>query len=673
DDERRDKDSGETNEEKRSNKNRCQLLSCTTEKASKKKNRKNRLRAFPSKWNELSNEHQEEIRRVLQILPNVQRCCTRCYDKLISEIRQRKTNQSLGGGEEDDDNDESAIIAHQKQEEAAHLTTIASLVEQEISKTLSETKKRSLSNATNNNNVNINTSPERIISNSNINNKAAQAPAPPPPPPPPPLITINKPHSPATHYQYSSHPQQAFVNKGSIMRGTPITSTTPTNKPIAIDISSAHPHHYNSSRNEYSHLKSPKILDRSIEHQQQQHQQQQHQQQQHQQQQHQQQQHQQQQHQQQQHQQHQQQQQQQQQHQQQQQQQQQQHLLQQQQQQHAAHMRHYGHQQQYLQQQTQQQHKTLASKIDPSNTGTLETLRADYITSKYLTTTHSPSHERQHRGGSEQVSPSQISPPMGQSLLPPPATIAAPGSNAPVPSSPHHHAQQAAMITASQLLASSGVYPQDLLSNSLLPYASYYGSSPSNAPFLFDPRFMHEFATAAANNEQLKVHNHHKLPHDKTNPNLHFSDHPTDGTSLNYIRQPPNVHKPQITHHSPHRHHHISTNSNNRSLVPPMHNSQISPHHSAYLMHGHHHNPIDSISPQRQQQPSPHHHHQPHYSQQQQRAPDHNEASTNSKESISIQEFINKNVNDFVSSTTASKRKAIMSSIQVRLRQIKIA
>ncbi|CAF4689079.1 unnamed protein product, partial [Rotaria magnacalcarata] len=52
------------------------------------------------------------------ILPNVQRCCTRCYDKLISEIRQRKTNQSLGGGgEEDDDNDESAIIAHQKQEE----------------------------------------------------------------------------------------------------------------------------------------------------------------------------------------------------------------------------------------------------------------------------------------------------------------------------------------------------------------------------------------------------------------------------------------------------------------------------------------------------------------------------------------------------------------------------
>ncbi len=45
---------------------RCQLLSCTSEKGGKKKNRKNRLRAFPSKWNELSKEHREEIRRSLR-------------------------------------------------------------------------------------------------------------------------------------------------------------------------------------------------------------------------------------------------------------------------------------------------------------------------------------------------------------------------------------------------------------------------------------------------------------------------------------------------------------------------------------------------------------------------------------------------------------------------------
>jgi hypothetical protein len=53
------------------------------------------------------------------------------------------------------------------------------------------------------------------------------------------------------------------------------------------------------------------------------------------------------------------------------------------------------------------------------------------------------------------------------------------------------------------LLASSGVYPQDLIASGLLPYASYYGSLPASSPFLFDPRLMHEYA-AAANNEQLK-------------------------------------------------------------------------------------------------------------------------------------------------------------------------
>jgi hypothetical protein len=96
---------------------RCQFLSCTTEKGGKKKNRKSRFRAFPNKWNDLSKEHQEEIRRLLrkyfpkstscnklfsfsEIPPDVQRCCTRCYEKLILQIRERQTNE-----EEDDDND----------------------------------------------------------------------------------------------------------------------------------------------------------------------------------------------------------------------------------------------------------------------------------------------------------------------------------------------------------------------------------------------------------------------------------------------------------------------------------------------------------------------------------------------------------------------------------------
>ncbi len=105
------------------------------------------------------------------------------------------------------------------------------------------------------------------------------------------------------------------------------------------------------------------------------------------------------------------------------------------------------------------------------------------------------------------------------------------------------------------------------------------------------------------------------------------------------MRQPGNIHKSQTSHHSPHRHHHHNTHSTNRTLVP----SQISPHHSAYLIPNHHHAPVDAISPQRQQQS--------HYSQQQKISP-HNESIKNNKESISIQEFMNKSVNDFVSSTS---------------------
>ncbi len=45
---------------------RCQLLSCTNDKGGKKNKRKNRLRAFPTEWNDLSKDHQEEIRRSLR-------------------------------------------------------------------------------------------------------------------------------------------------------------------------------------------------------------------------------------------------------------------------------------------------------------------------------------------------------------------------------------------------------------------------------------------------------------------------------------------------------------------------------------------------------------------------------------------------------------------------------
>ena len=141
-----------------------------------------------------------------------------------------------------------------------NLTTINTLVEQEISKTLHETGKRLVNP--------INTSPERTPVAANNNNTTNNTN--PPPPPPPPLVVPNKSHS-----QYSSHPPQQFPSKGSIMRGTPISSSTPTNKPIGVEISSTHPHahRYPSPRSDYAHLKSPKILDRNLEQQQQQQQQ----------------------------------------------------------------------------------------------------------------------------------------------------------------------------------------------------------------------------------------------------------------------------------------------------------------------------------------------------------------------------------------------------------------
>ena len=193
------------------------------------------------------------------------------------------------------------------------LTTIKSIVGDEVLKTLSETEERSL-----NNNNNISRSPKRLISNND--NDTTQ---------PSPLTTLTKSHSPPTHYQYPSHSQQSCTNYGSIMRGTPISSSTLTNKLTAGDIfstrSQSHQHHRHNPRYECSYLKSPQLLDRNNE------------------------------------------------------------------QQHSTYIRHHTHQQQYSQ---PTQHKSPINKVDSIPTDTYETLRADYVTSKFLTTTRSSSHER---------------------------------------------------------------------------------------------------------------------------------------------------------------------------------------------------------------------------------------------------------------------------------------
>jgi hypothetical protein len=65
--------------------------------------------------------------------------------------------------------------------------------------------------------------------------------------------------------------------------------------------------------------------------------------------------------------------------------------------------------------------------------------------------------------------------------------------------------------------------------------------------------------------------------------------------------------------------------------------SQISPNHPpTYAFHGVRHLPVGAISPQQQQQILPHH----------------RETARNPKGPISIQEFMNQNVNDFVASSS---------------------
>jgi hypothetical protein len=130
----------------------------------------------------------------------------------------------------------------------------------------------------------------------------------------------------------------------------------------------------------------------------------------------------------------------------------------------------------------------------------------------------------QIRHPSEQRSPSQSSS-SNQQLLPPPTAIAPPTSNPSLSSSSHpHHSQQqqAVLLAASQMLASSGMYPQELLNSGLLPYSHYYGSLPG-ANYYVDPRLMHDFTTAT-NNEQLKnLRSNRHLPHSPPDPSNYSS------------------------------------------------------------------------------------------------------------------------------------------------------
>ncbi|CAF4639707.1 unnamed protein product, partial [Rotaria magnacalcarata] len=94
------------------------------------------------------------------------------------------------------------------------LTTITSLVEREISKTLSSVDKRLSNNSIPSEKILL-TSPLATM-NSNVSTQPLL------PPLPPPLVTLPNSHSPSIP-SHPLHNQQTFSSKGSIVRGTPIS------------------------------------------------------------------------------------------------------------------------------------------------------------------------------------------------------------------------------------------------------------------------------------------------------------------------------------------------------------------------------------------------------------------------------------------------------------------
>lgn len=230
----------------------------------------------------------------------------------------------------------------------SNLTTINSLVEKEITRTLHETELRLASqpipsDVTPTNEKPFQTRSSRLSPTTVI-------------PPPPALVIPVRPQSPnnmnfplSTNTQTSLTPS-SLSSKGSIMRGTPISPSMGPHKPIPIDPTAPQTYPFPNQRNEHQPMKSPKVLDRSHE---------------------------------------------------------QQYLLQQQHQ-NANYMtqysRHHSGSAMYMQQQLQhqqqnamhQQHRSSSAKADINNPNRLETLKTDLLTSKYMANPapHSTTNER---------------------------------------------------------------------------------------------------------------------------------------------------------------------------------------------------------------------------------------------------------------------------------------
>jgi hypothetical protein len=121
------------------------------------------------------------------------------------------------------------------------------------------------------------------------------------------------------------------------------------------------------------------------------------------------------------------------------------------------------------------------------------------------------------------------------------------------------------------MLASSGMYPQELLTSGLIPYPHYYNSLPG-ASFYVDPRLMRDFPTVT-NNEQLKnLRTNRHIPHSPPDPSTYSSQKRHSHENIEHMRYPTNDYSTPIwrTQNNPQQQIHSQLKSNSGTNENPL-------------------------------------------------------------------------------------------------------
>lgn len=142
------------------------------------------------------------------------------------------------------------------------------------------------------------------------------------------------------------------------------------------------------------------------------------------------------------------------------------------------------------------------------------------------------------------------------------------------------------------------------------------------------------------------------MSHDKNNSHLHYIEHQNDPNALACMRSSLHMPKHQANIHSSHRSHPNPSSVNRPVMTSSAGASMPGNNGAGYMMHNFQHQPVGQVSPHRQhtQVPSHHLHHAPHFSSSSRNMYPYE--SLKPKDQISIQEYMNKSVDEFVRSNS---------------------